>query len=217
MGMTGDPIATAEERKVGSDRLVYILIYSNAFVLGAVVMGFEMLGSRYLNPYFGGSVNTWAAIISSVLMALMLGYYAGGWLADRAPSARVLGTCIFVGAVYLGMTPILADFFLERIWLQLGDGLPALLTASCLLFVVPVLFLGMYLPFSVRLVLRSVASTGRITGGLYAVSTLGSVFGTLLTTFVLIPAVGTRAITYIAAIVVVISALSLWTVKKTQP
>ena len=216
MGMTGDPIATAEERKVGSDRLVYILIYANAFVLGAVVMGFEMLGSRYLNPYFGGSVNTWAAIISSVLMALMLGYYAGGWLADRAPSARVLGTCIFVGAVYLGMTPILADFFLERIWLQFGDGLPALLTASCLLFVVPVLFLGMYLPFSVRLVLRSVASTGRITGGLYAVSTLGSVFGTLLTTFVLIPAVGTRAITYIAAIVVVISALSLWTIKKTQ-
>jgi predicted membrane-bound spermidine synthase len=217
MGMTGDSIEIAGQRVAGGDRFAFFLIYSNAFVLGAVVMGFEMLGSRYLNPYFGGSVNTWAAIISSVLMALMLGYYAGGWLGDRAPSARILGGCIFMGAVYLGVTPVLADIFLERIWLQLGDGLPALLTASCLLFVVPVLFLGMYLPFSVRLVLRSVASTGRITGGLYAVSTLGSVFGTLVTTFVLIPAVGTRAITYIAALVVAISAASLWTIKKSQP
>jgi MFS family permease len=217
MGMTGDSLETGEQREVGRSRLLYILIYSNAFVLGAVVMGFEMLGSRYLNPYFGGGVNTWAAIISSVLMALMLGYYAGGWLGDRIPSARVLGACIFVSAMYLGITPVLADTFLERIWLQLGDGLPALLTASCLLFVVPVLFLGMYLPFSVRLVLRSVASTGRITGGLYAVSTLGSVFGTLVTTFVLIPAVGTRAITYIAALVVAISAASLGTVKNSQP
>jgi predicted membrane-bound spermidine synthase len=217
MGMTGDSIEIAGERVAGGDRRAFFLIYSNAFVLGAVVMGFEMLGSRYLNPYFGGSVNTWAAIISSVLMALMLGYYAGGWLGDRVPSARILGGCIFIGAVYLGVTPVLADIFLEQIWLQLGDGLPALLTASCLLFAVPVLFLGMYLPFSVRLVLRSVASTGRITGGLYAVSTLGSVFGTLVTTFVLIPAVGTRAITYIAALVVAISAASLWTIKKSQP
>lgn len=215
--MNGDSTDSVPERKAGSDRFLFALVYSNAFVLGAVIMGFEMLGSRYLNPYFGGSVSTWAAIISAVLLALMLGYYAGGWLADRAPSARVLGACVLVGALYLGVTPTLADFFLERIWFQLGDDLLALLTASVLLFVVPVFFLGMYLPFAVRLVLKSVASTGRVTGGLYAVSTLGSVFGTLVTTFLLIPTVGTRAITYIAAVIVVLSALSLCAVKIEDP
>ena len=45
MGMTGDSIEIAGERVAGGDRLAFFLIYSNAFVLGAVVMGFEMLGS----------------------------------------------------------------------------------------------------------------------------------------------------------------------------
>src|SRR5262249_37692385 len=46
------------------------LIYFVAFVTGAIVMSFEMLGSRYLNPYFGSGIYTWAALISTVLAAL---------------------------------------------------------------------------------------------------------------------------------------------------
>ncbi len=40
------------------------LVYITAFVTGAIVMSFEMLGSRYLNPYFGSGIYTWAALIS---------------------------------------------------------------------------------------------------------------------------------------------------------
>ena len=58
-------------------------IYAVAFVTGAIVMSFEMLGSRYLNPYFGSGIYTWAALISTVLAALTAGYFLGGWLADR--------------------------------------------------------------------------------------------------------------------------------------
>ena len=62
-----------------------------AFVTGAIVMSFEMLGSRYLNPYFGSGIYTWAALISTVLAALTVGYFLGGLLADRTASATVLG------------------------------------------------------------------------------------------------------------------------------
>jgi hypothetical protein len=55
------------------------------------VMSFEMLGSRYLNPYFGSSIYTWAALISTVLGALTTGYFLGGFIADRTVSAAVLG------------------------------------------------------------------------------------------------------------------------------
>jgi len=48
-------------------------IYANAFLIGAVLMGFEMLGSRYLFPYFGGDIGTWAALISTLLIALTVG------------------------------------------------------------------------------------------------------------------------------------------------
>ena len=66
-------------------------IYLVAFVTGAIVMSFEMLGSRYLNPYFGSGIYTWASLISTVLAALCVGYFIGGVAADRYPSAAVLG------------------------------------------------------------------------------------------------------------------------------
>ena len=63
-------------------------IYLAAFVTGAIVMSFEMLGSRYLNPYFGSGIYTWASLISTVLAALCVGYFIGGVAADRYPSRR---------------------------------------------------------------------------------------------------------------------------------
>src|SRR5262249_59894643 len=66
-----------------------VTIYAVAFVTGAIVMSFEMLGSRYLNPYFGSGIYTWAALISTVLIALMAGYFLRGALADRTASPPV--------------------------------------------------------------------------------------------------------------------------------
>src|SRR5262249_61527721 len=61
------------------------VIYAAAFVTGAIVMSFEMLGSRYLNPYFGSGIYTWAALISTVLIALTAGYFLGGAPAPPPP------------------------------------------------------------------------------------------------------------------------------------
>ena len=58
-----------------------ILVQGIVFLLGSVVMGYEMLASRYLFPYFGGSIGTWGALISTVLAALMFGY--SSWLFSR--------------------------------------------------------------------------------------------------------------------------------------
>src|ERR1700737_2874400 len=77
------------------------VIYIVAFVTGAIVMRFEMLGSRYLNPYFGSGIYTWAVLISTVLAALTAGYFLGGRLADRHPSASVLGATVLIGSVYI--------------------------------------------------------------------------------------------------------------------
>jgi hypothetical protein len=75
-------------------------IYLVAFVTGAIVMSFEMLGSRYLNPYFGSGIYTWASLISTVLAALCVGYFIGGVLADRYPSATVLGVTVLIGSYW---------------------------------------------------------------------------------------------------------------------
>src|SRR6267378_3141070 len=81
------------------------IVYGVAFVTGAIVMSFEMLGSRYLNPYFGSGIYTWASLISTVLAALTVGYFLGGWLADRTASAPVLGVTVLIGSGYIVLLP----------------------------------------------------------------------------------------------------------------
>ncbi|MGE0749884.1 MAG: fused MFS/spermidine synthase [Variibacter sp.] len=171
------------------------LVYVVSFVTGAIVMSFEMLGSRYLNPYFGSGIYTWASLISTVLCALTVGYFIGGWLADRKPSAAVLGLTVVIGAAYLVVLPLFVDAMLEFVSAGIADVRLGSLAASCAVLLFPVTLLGMYSPFAIRLLLQSAKHSGTVSGTVYGVSTAGSIIGTLGTTFFLIPSIGTRAIT----------------------
>jgi spermidine synthase len=170
-------------------------IYAAAFITGGIVMGFEMLGSRYLNPYFGSGIYTWAALISTVLIALMAGYFLGGTLADRTASTVVLALTVMIGSLYLLALPTFAHVILEFVLAEIDDVRVGSLISSLALMFFPVTFLGMYSPFAIRLLLRSAQRSGRVSGAVYGISTAGAIVGTLGTTFVLIPTIGSRAIT----------------------
>jgi hypothetical protein len=185
------------------------VIYMAAFVTGAIVMSFEMLGSRYLNPYFGSSIYTWAALISTVLLALTVGYFAGGILADRTASVAVLACTVLLAAAYLLALPSFAGGILQRVLSAIDDVRAGSLVAAFALMLLPVTFLGKYSPFAVRLLLRSAQRSGRVSGAVYAVSTAGSIAGTLGTTFFLIPALGARTITFMLGGIGVIVGVAL--------
>jgi spermidine synthase len=171
------------------------VIYVAAFIIGAIVMSFEMLGSRYLNPYFGSGIYTWAALISTILAALTAGYFLGGLIADSTVSAAVLGAIITTASLYLLVLPSFADNLLKFVSDNVDNvHLGGLYSALAIMFV-PATLLGVYSPFAIRLVLRTARSSGTISGAIYGVSTAGSIVGTLGTTFFLIPLIGTRAIT----------------------
>ena len=74
----------------------------------------------------------------------------------------------------------------------------------------------MYSPFAIRLLLRSPLSSGRVSGAVYGVSTAGSIVGTLGTTFFLIPAIGSRAITLTLGTVGVIAGLALLALSRLE-
>jgi len=171
------------------------VIYIVAFVTGAIVMSFEMLGSRYLNPYFGSGIYTWAGLISTVLAALTAGYFLGGFIADRTVSAAVLGMIVGVASVYLLVLPSFADAILRFVLDTIDNVRLGSLYAALAIMFMPVMLLGVYSPFAIRLVLRATQRSGTVSGTVYGVSTAGSIAGTLGTTFFLIPTIGTRAIT----------------------
>jgi spermidine synthase len=157
-------------------------------------MALELLGSRLLAPVFGNSIFVWGSLIGVVLSALSAGYYFGGELADRQPDLQTLSTVVFAAGLLIVALPTLTPpLFDAVIQLNIGERYSPLL-ATTLLLAPPSILLGMVSPYSIRLVARSVEKVGGASGNLYALSTFGSIVGTFVTVFVLIPEIGVNKI-----------------------
>ncbi len=179
------------------------------FVSGAVLMGLEMTGSRVLAIHFGSSIYVWGAIIGIFLAALSLGYYSGGILADRKPTFYLLNLLLLIAGFWLMLIPFYANQICRTV-LQLnpGERLGPLLSTT-ILFGGPSVLLGMVSPYSVRLAAREIERMGNVSGRLYALSTFGSIAGTLLTAFWLIPAVGVRMLLQVLGLCLVLLPLAV--------
>ena len=163
-------------------------------ISGAVVMSFEILGSRILAPHFGNTVFVWGSLISVFLGGLTLGYWAGGKLADYRPDLRLFAALFAAPGVLLCLFPLFSDAVCRRVWdLDLDPRYGSLL-ASLILFFLPTLFLGSVSPYAIKLRIRTLRWLGTGVGNLYALSSLGSIVGTLVTTFYLISWAGVRTI-----------------------
>jgi predicted membrane-bound spermidine synthase len=170
-------------------------LYFAVFASGMTTLAVELSASRLLGSVFGTSNLVWASIIGLILIYLTAGYFIGGRWADRSPFARTMYAILAWGAFTAGLVPVLsrpllplaADAFDQ---LQVGV-LFGSFTAVLVLFVVPVTLLGMISPFAIRLAIRTPEEAGRISGRVYAISTLGSFIGTFLPVLLFIPLVGT--------------------------
>ena len=160
------------------------------FACGAAVMVIELAGSRVLAPYAGTSLYVWTSLVGVVLASLSVGYWWGGRLADRRPDARLISLLLFTAAACVGTTAVAKDQVLILLQSRV-DGPGALaLCASLALFAPANIVLGMVSPLAARLAIRDTQSAGTTVGTLYALSALGSITGTFLAGFVLIPAFG---------------------------
>jgi spermidine synthase len=153
----------------------------------SVLMALEIVSSRLLAPVFGNSVYVWGSIISVFLAAMSMGYAVGGRVADRSPRLESLGFLLLVAAAsQLGV--LLAGRPVTQAIGSWSSGRPAgALVAALVLFGLPTLFLSTVAPFALRLAAREDRPLGGLSGGLYALSTLGSLAGTLSATFALVP------------------------------
>jgi spermidine synthase len=169
------------------------------FVCGALVMIYEIIGSRILSPYIGTSTYTWTSLIGVILAALSLGYWLGGKWADKIPDVKILAFVIFIAGGLVGVTIFVKDFLLAFI---AQNSLPLEIKsvlAALLLFAPASVFLGFVTPYAVKLKTKSLDETGETVGRLYALSTIGSIVGTFSAGFLLIPFVGSTRTLYLIA------------------
>jgi spermidine synthase len=187
------------------------------FICGAVLMALEIVGSRVLSPHFGSSIFVWGSLISVFLGALTTGYFLGGKVADRKPHLQTLGWIIFATSFVIWAIPLFSTQIIT-ILIDLGLGVRfAPLAASIILFFLPGMLLGMVSPYGIRLAAVAITTMGNVSGTLYAISTGGSILGTLLTTFALIPLIRVRTIFFgLGAVLVLISLLALKRISPVQ-
>ena len=171
-------------------------LYFTAFISGMTTLGIEFAASRLLGSVYGTSNLVWVAIIGLILIYLTIGYFLGGKWADRFPDHRTFYTILIWGAFTAGMVPFIARPVLYAAadafdHLQIGVLLGAF-TAVLVLLIIPITLLGTVSPFVIRLVLTDSKDAGKISGQVYAISTLGSFLGTFLPDLFMIPWMGTR-------------------------
>lgn len=181
-------------------------LYAVAFTSGAVMMSLQLAGARMLAPVMGNSIFVWGSVISSFMFALAIGYWLGGMAADRYGSRRTLGMVVGAAGLFTVLAPLVAEVTFPAA-AALGPRMGALVAAASV-FVAPALLMAMVSPIGVRAASSAgLGHIGRTAGSLYAVSTAGSIIGTLATSFWLIPAVQVGPLIVGAGMVLAASAM----------
>ncbi len=165
-----------------------------AFLGGFIIMVLEIIGARFLAKDFGNSFHVWVSQIGVVLVALAVGYYAGGAVADRWQGLWLLVCLLMPAGVFLFLIPDCSGWLIDRIVQRhpLDQAIPPLwqkldpVLGSTLVFLPPCVVLGSVSPFMIRLSTRTLAQVGRSSGFIIAAGTLGSIAGVFISGFVLI-------------------------------
>jgi len=161
---------------------------------GGVVMALELSASRLLAPIFGNTIYVWGSLIGVVLSALAIGYWAGGRLADRYADIRLLAAICFTGGLLVFSIPFFSPLILEMVvGLRLNEQASPLI-ATLLTVAPPSIPLGMVSPYAVKLLSLVRSRVGSSAGDVYSLSTVGSIAGTFLTVFLLLPYLDVRTV-----------------------
>lgn len=179
-------------------------------VSGLVTMSLEFSVGRILIPVFGDSVITWGSLIGVILSGLSLGYHLGGRFADKK-DASFLKFCsiMFSAGLYIVLIPFLAPIimgFSTSLFVS-NSSYASPLFATFMLLTTPTILLGIITPYAVKLATNKVSIVGKMAGNLYSLSTIGSIIGTFLTVFVLIPVFEIRYILFALGLTLILSSL----------
>jgi len=164
------------------------------FLGGFIIMVLEMIGVLYLAKDFGGSFYVWTSQIGVILMAMSLGYAIGGSLADRFQRTAFLAAPLGVAGIFTFLIPHITppliqaivnrhppDQSISMVWMKLD---PAL--GSGVVFFLPCFVLAVLSPYMIRITARQLDKVGRISGLIYAASTVGSIGGVFISGYVFI-------------------------------
>ena len=176
------------------------------FIVNAIYMILELIASRILSPYFGSSNLIWTSVIGIILLSTSVGNYIGGIIADKSKEQRQklildINVILIISGILILFIPVTQKLLISQIISLIKSIKIGAILATIVLFFVPSMFIGMLSPIIIKLKMNKLESVGKISGGIYALATLGSIVGTFLGGFFLIPNFGSNQILFVLSIV----------------
>lgn len=176
------------------------------FVASAAILVLEIVAGRILAPYVGVTLQSFTAIIGTVLAGIAFGAWAGGRIADRFDPTAALGPVLAAGGVLAVVSPSIVYLVGPHL---VGSSSVQTILLAAIGFLAPATVLAMVTPLAAKAILTDLDSTGSVVGSLSALGTAGALFGTFITGFVLIAAVPSRPITWTVGIVLVVLSVNV--------
>lgn len=185
---------------------------------GFCALALEVFWTRALVFFLDNSTHAFTTILTAFLLGIGIGSFITATFIDTRK--RLLGWLgsieVLIGVsailaipainhltpVFQGMADVSLDSMLNWKWM----GMRFVNTLSVML--VPTVLMGMAFPVASKIYTTRVNTVGTALGNVYAVNTIGGVFGSVIAGFVLIPLIGVQAgIVLIATINVVIGVI----------
>ena len=184
------------------------------FIVNAIYMILELIAQRILSPYFGSTNIVWTSVIGIILLSTSVGNYLGGLIADKSKENNLkleMNICInlIISGLLVLIIPILQKYFITTIVNFIPKIKVGAIMATLLLFFVPAMFIGMLSPIIIKLKMNKLEDVGKTSGKIYAIATLGSIIGTFLGGFVLVPNFGSNEILFVLSAVMFLLILLL--------
>jgi len=190
--------APAESEVPAAGGLLRGLVLGAVGLSGFAALGYEVVWTRALVFALGNSVYAFSTMLTTFLVGLALGSMACTWLVDRLKHrTATLGLIeASIGVYGIACAHLLAQ--------MIASGAPALGSGQAewaalagsrfiqafRILLLPTLLMGAVFPLAARIYTLNCRTVGRSVGSVYSVNTVGSVLGSVLTAFVLIPLLG---------------------------
>ena len=160
-----------------------------SFIEGAVVMAVELCGAKLLAPIYGSSLYVWASVLGITLAALASGYFFGGFVSEKTKDhSKKLFQVLIFASLFVILMPVISRYLIP--WISYAPFLFAVVISTFVLLFFPVFFLGATSPLFIYVQTKESITSGRVSGTVYGISTLGGILATFVCGFYLIPVVG---------------------------
>ena len=174
------------------------------FVVEAICMILELVASRILAPYFGSSNLVWTSVIGIILASGSIGNYLGGIVADKPGVNKKFKIILYISAVLILAIPFIQNPIIEGLSILINDIRIGAIISTILLFFLPSVFLGFLVPMVQKLKITDLETSGEVSGKVYALATLGGIFGTFIGGFWLVPSFGSIEILFFMVISILV-------------